>query len=271
MDERQLRQLVEAILRQILAAQGQDTVQKPKVLLLLTGAEGSLDRELEFVRVIRSDYQLKAHAAACYTDRYPIDPFVEALGGKDLVVTAANAPARDRLVDEAQAAVLLMPLRTTVAKAARGFSDSPPGPMILRALMQGKPVFSAAGELDTARWPDTMPGPMRHGQGSLAEWVEQDLKTLESWGFLYRRDPLELVAPLRAALLGEARSAARPAAPTSLPPAVPATKPARGFLTAEDVRRQHAEGQRLIQLTPGTIVTDEARDVARALLVDLAE
>jgi hypothetical protein len=114
-----------------------------------------------------------------------------------------------------------------------------------------------------------MPAAMRHGQGSLSESVEKDLATLASWGMVYRRDPLELVAPMRAAL-GLAKPASghvplieNPAGPVRV--AAPTGR--REFITADDIRSAHRDGRREFKLPANAVVTEEARDVAAALHV----
>jgi hypothetical protein len=273
MTNEELKAIVEEVVRRMTPAAAEPV--RPRVVLLMTGAEQGFDRTMEAIARMAAEFSVKAILAGCYTERYPVEPLAKALGcPKGIILPAATVREKEALVDAAGAVAVMLPLRTTLAKTARCQADSPPAVLLTRALMAGKPAFSAGGEMDPQTWPATMPTAMRHGQGSMGEAVERDLATLASWGMRYRRDPLELLAPLRAALgLAKTREGFVPTIENPAGP-IKAPRPASGrreFVTAEDVRAAHKQGHRELPLAPNALVTQEARDVAAALNVTLVE
>jgi hypothetical protein len=258
----ELQTLVQEVLRR-LAGAPPTAPERSSVLVVVTGAEHP-ERALQFLRLAAERFYVNALPAPCFFDRYAPSLLGDVIPAPQ-IHAAPNLPQREALVDASAAVVLLLPMRSTIAKIARGSADSTPSILLTRALMVGKPCFTAGGELDPAQWPAAMRPPMRHGKGSLAELVARDLEVLESWGMTYRRDPLELLAPISGALTNPTA----PSLPAESPAARSATSTTRQFLTADDVRRVHAEGGRELSVAAGTIVTDAARDAAASLHVEL--
>ncbi|MBI1290089.1 hypothetical protein GC173_02430 [bacterium] len=272
MTEAEMKAIVEEVVRRLSGSAPKEPA-RPRVVLLMTGAEQGFDRTMEAIAKMAAEFSVKAILAGCYTERYGVEPLAKALGcPKSILMPNATVHEKEAAVDAAAAVAVMLPLRTTLAKTARGQADSPPAVLLTRALMAGKPAFAAGGEMDPETWPAKMPAAMRHGQGSLAESVERDLATLASWGMSYRRDPLELLAPMRAALgLAKAREGFVPTIENPAGPIKVSTSGRREFVTAEDVRAAHRQGQRELRLSAHSIVTEEARDVAAALQVALLD
>ncbi len=267
-----LRRLIEAVVRALATELGalEPPAEKSPVLFLFTGAANGHDRSMELVRSVSERRPAMACIGTCYSERFGTDELVAALGSADRLRTDCSPDERDRVIDDSSAVVFLQPMRSTIAKVSRAITDSNPSQMVTRALMLAKPVFCAGGEIDAGSWPASMPEAMRYGKDSLGEIVQQYLERLASWGMIYRNDPMELFAALAKLENGGTKEMkSLPASVISAQQSAPQKSSGRGFLTANDVRRHHNDGNRTIVVPPNTIVTDEARDVASALHVAL--
>ncbi|CAN5212487.1 hypothetical protein BH09SUM1_BH09SUM1_08110 [soil metagenome] len=268
MTDQELRDLVRKIVESVLggAAFAAPKPSARPILFVLTGAEYGHDRAMRLIESVAAKAPVNVYLAGCYTDRYDAAAVGKSAGDPTRVFKGLPPARFEALVDEAAAVCLLLPIRVTLAKIARGMADSAPAAMMTRALMQARPCFTAGGEADTTSWPATMPTAMRHGPGSLSDNLERDLRTLDGWGLGYRHDPMEL----ESTLIGLATTN-KPVAKGGATSAPMAPAGHRVFITADDIRNRHANGERVIVIASNALVTHEARDVAAALFITLTE
>ncbi|MEO8377703.1 MAG: hypothetical protein ABI579_08520, partial [Candidatus Sumerlaeota bacterium] len=162
-------------------------------LILINGSEHGHDGALEFIQTLSNNNNVKIVASPCYAERHGQDALVAAAGSRDVVHTKPDLKLREKFVDDAEAVIYLLPVRTAISKLANAMSDDPTTSMITRAMLRGVPTFAAGGDCDPAKWPKTLPAPMKQGRGSYTEMLNEGLDRLAGWGLVYRADPAQIL------------------------------------------------------------------------------
>ncbi|MCC6546979.1 hypothetical protein IT570_07405 [Candidatus Sumerlaeota bacterium] len=271
MNESELKAIVEQVVRQLLAHDGaavpgasqpesKAAAHGRRILVIINGSIHGHDAALQFIRAL-GGRGVTVVASPCYAGRYGQDALVAAAGCPKRVHTLPDSGQQEQFVDQAESVVYLMPVRTAIAKLANAMADDPTTSMITRALLRGLPVLAAGGDCDPTTWPKTIPAPMRQGRGSYTELLNESLDRLAGWGMAYRTDPFQLLPLLPWSTNLQVN-------PTPDPAEAPKAYP-RSFMTAEDIRKKHADGAHELKLPPNCTITDEARELAASLSMKL--
>ena len=145
----------------------------------------------------------------------------------------------DELVHSMEAVVLPVFRLEVISRTALLLSDVPASAAAVAGVMQGVPVLASAFEVDQLkRASGRLPGPF-------LSLFHQHLRSVEGMGI----EVLESAALV-------ARLGRKVAAPVS------SARGGRDVVTVSDLEAAARAGQKVLQLTPGTIVTPLARDVA---------
>lgn len=142
----------------------------------------------------------------------------------------------------------------TLAKVALGVHDSVPSRVIFEALRQHKPVVAIpppAGPGSNGAFASDYPrSPFEFHNGR-----PQYLRTVANWGIRFVESE-ELLAEVRQTISEDGVHAARKRPLSDRPPKK------RTIITKEDVQQIILEGKRELQISPDTILTDVAKELA---------
>ncbi|HWR08877.1 flavoprotein [Sporomusa sp.] len=182
------------------------------------------------------------------------DRIRQALGSNTSVLTSTSPYPGPAL---RAADIVLIPVLTqnSAAKLANTLADSMVLTLILQALMLGKPVIAATNAAD--------PDDNRRGEKNMSnllpalrEALQANLKKIATYGI--KLTPVENLA-----------AAAQQALAKEIKPYAQDKLAKKRVLHAESVKGAVNSGTKTIVITQGTIVTPLARDIARALKVEI--
>ena len=237
---------------------------RPPVLFLATGDRPPSDDAVESFRVLAAlgidGALLRSHSFARV---WPAPVLRARLGACSLLDESAVRRTEIARLPECFRLLCVLTLSdNTVAKTALGLRDAL-APQVLRAFLeQGRPVVAAG--LPPQRVAMDQNAAIFWGLPlAVRQWLFEGYRTLEQWGVEFV-EPARLADAVRRRVFGDParRASATPHAPQTAAPQKD-TPAARRFVTRDDVHAAVLRGDRQLRVSPGTTVTDEARDFAR--------
>lgn len=246
------------VLRQLSAMSGEPPAgPRYRALAVFTGGTIGFETGLQQLQQLQSqDTGLTVVLSAAAEQVLDTGRILQVLGAAVPLVTSTS-PYPGQALQAAD--VLLIPVLTqnSAAKLAHTLADSMALTLILQALQLGKPVIAAVNAAD--------PDDIRRVQNNMARALPalraalaSNLKQIAAYGI--KLTPVEKMAGAAQAALARAIDIKPGAAD---PPA------GKRILHADMVKDAAAAGTKTLEIARGTIVTPLARDIARALHVDL--
>ncbi len=179
MDMDRLRQLIEAEVRKILAAEdsAMSSGGTADLLVLFTGASIGLDGALSALRTLSTQgYRLTAVLCPMAVDL--VAAKLQQIPGLTEVITDERTSQVETMIAACEAVLIPILSRTAAAKLALGIADNLVLALTMHALTVGKPVIAARNAAD----PGTTDDPAIATPQPLIRLAKNYLQTLESFG-----------------------------------------------------------------------------------------
>lgn len=227
-----------------------------KILAVITGGMIGLQEGLEQLKKIKElGNSISVVLSPAAEKIAGLDRIQECLGVDSQVITAQDEYPGN-LLKEADFVLVPVLTQNTAAKVANTLADTLASTLIMQALLRGKPVLAAknaADPKDALR----LQADMGHETPGLAQALQANLKKLEVYGVTLV--PVQNLAEECQKLLHSTKTAVLPSIETK-----------KGIVDAQAVKAAAEKGVTSLFITPGTIVTPLARDMARDYHVTLS-
>lgn len=251
--------MIEGIVRSILTGAGAATP-----LVVVGGAANGLPEALAAIAtpaLSRGRFFL----SNCHLSRHPDSPLPKTIPPGQVLDRARPLSELESAAVAAPRVLWLLPEIASVVRLSQAAPHTLAEKIIWHALASGRPVHTAGGELDPATWPAEMPPTMRRGRNSAEELLSEARTRLELWGMRFHPRAGSLIAAMEP-------PTPEPETPRLLPLTIHGDNaPKRRFILAEDIYKLREEGLASWRVPPGAILTDQARDVAATLSIQLIE
>lgn len=257
--------LVEMITLEVMRRLGQPAAapktpeRVPRVLVLFTGGTIGLEQGLEEVKKLQAFPASVSVVLSSAAEKIVGAERIRSQLGSQTAVITAQDPYPGKMLREAD--VVLVPVLTqnTAAKVALTLADSLVSTVMMQALMMGKTVVAAYNAADPRDgWREK--ANMGKAAPGLVRALQENLKKLEGFGIeLVHVEQLAHACKPLLCKNHKAEVAARSERPSGK----------KEILDAAAIRLAASQGLKSLAVTPGTIVTPLARDVARECEVEL--
>ena len=262
MDNEKLVQLVTAeVMRQLgqvpLPIHDKAIQRSQQALAIFTGGTIGLEQsllELQKIQALNTEVTVVLSAAA--EEIVGIKRIKDCLGSDTCVVTTQSSYP-GKLLREAD--IVLVPVLTqnTAAKLAHTLSDTLASTLIMQALMLGKPVLAAINAADPQdSW--RVKGNMGKCPPGLLQALLENLRKVEGYG-------------LRLVQVHELAVGTRKLLNSRVTSSVSAPQAKKSILDAAAIKTAAGQGLKSITISPGTIITPLARDVARDCGIEITK
>lgn len=259
MSDAELRRLIEGIVRSILTG-----ARSATPIVIVGGSPLGLS-EAAAAMGAPTLAHARVFLSKCHLSRHPQSSLPKMIPAGQLIDRDRPIGELESAISAAPRVVWLLPEIASVVRLSQAAPQTMGEKLLFHALANGRPVHAAGGELDPASWPAEMPPTMRRGRNSLEELLSEARARLELWGMRFH--------PRAGALIADMQPAKpEPESPRLLPLTIRGeSAPKRRFILAEDVYKLREDGHSSWRVPPGAILTDQARDVAATLSIQLIE
>jgi 3-polyprenyl-4-hydroxybenzoate decarboxylase len=261
-DKEDMVQLVtQEIMRQLqhrpVAAPEKSTHFQYKALVIFTGGTIGFEQGLTEIKKLQAlCFEITVVLSVAAQEVLGIERIKEELGSHISIVTA-QSPYPGKLLREAD--ILIVPVLTqnTAAKLAHTLSDTMVSTLVLQGLMMGKPVVAAANAADPLDgWRAQYS--MGNASAGLVQALQENLKKLTRYGM--HLVPVETIGSVSQKLLNQQKTVA----------VNPSTNK-KTVLDAATIQAAAQNGSTSVAVSPGTIITPLARDIARDCGVEIVQ
>lgn len=262
MDKEEMVQLVtQEIMRQLqhrpVAAPEKSTQYQHKALVIFTGGTIGFEQGLAEIKKLQNlCFEITVVLSVAAQEVLGIERIKEELGSHISIVTA-QSPYPGKLLREAD--ILIVPVLTqnTAAKLAYTLSDTMVSTLILQGLMMGKPVVAASNAADPLDgWRAQYS--MGNASAGLVQALQENLKKLARYGM--QLVPVEAIGSVSQKVLNRQKTVA----------VNPLTNK-KTVLDAATIQATAQNGSKRIAVSPGTIITPLAKDIARDCGVEIVQ
>lgn len=253
--------LVEQIVAEVLRRLGEAPQtpppfsQKVSALAVFTGGLLGLEESLAQVKTLQTrGFSFTVLLSAAAETVIGLER-IQAQLGRDVKIMTGRSPYPGKELREAELVLIPVLTQNTAAKIAATQADSLCSTVIMQALMMGKPVVAASNAADPQDGSRKEKN-MGKAAPALLEKLRENLETISLYG-------VQLVAAseLAAACEGSCGKAAQQKTNVAKPAVKEREK--RTVLDAKAVQEALAQGVQILSLSPQTIITPLARDMAR--------